>query len=40
LHGMTSQFGSFFPMQGLGASSAWSAMTAFAPIAPAIPTPS
>jgi hypothetical protein len=33
LHGMTNQFGSFFPGQGLGASSAWAAMTAFAPIA-------
>ena len=32
LHGMTSQFGSIFPMQGLGASSAWASMTAFTPI--------
>ena len=40
LHGMTSQFGSFFKMQGLGASTAWDSMTAFAPIAGAIPTPS
>ena len=40
LHGMTSQFSSFFPMQGLGASSAWATMTAFQPIASPIPTPS
>jgi hypothetical protein len=39
LHGMTSRFGSFFPQQGLGASSAWDALTTFAPIASAIPTP-
>jgi hypothetical protein len=39
LHGMTSQFSQFFPMQGLGASSAWASMTAFAPIASAILPP-
>jgi hypothetical protein len=32
LQGMTSQFGSIFSSQGLGASSAWAGMTAFAPI--------
>ncbi len=36
LQGMTSQFSSIFPMQGLGASTAWSGMTAFAPIRGAI----
>ena len=32
LQGMTGQFGTIFPQQGLGASSSWSALTAFAPI--------
>ena len=40
LHNMTSQFGSFFKGQGLGASSAWAAMTAFSPIASPILQPS
>ena len=39
LQGMTSQFSSIFPTQGLGGSSAWSALTAFAPITTPIPPP-
>jgi hypothetical protein len=32
LHGKAGVFNQFFPMQGLGASTAQSALTAFAPI--------
>jgi hypothetical protein len=39
LQGMTNQFGTIFPQQGLGASSSWSALTAFAPITTPITPP-
>ena len=39
LQGMTNQFGTIFPQQGLGASSSWSGLTAFAPIMSPIPPP-